>query len=184
MPIKTYRPTTPSRRFQSVVSREEITKQKPEKSLTAGKLRTGGRSSVGRISSRFRGGGHKKSYRIIDFKRNKIGIPAKVAAIEYDPNRTANIALIGYPDGEKRYILAPQELKTGHAITAGAHADVLPGNALPLNRIPIGTPIHNLELTPGKGGQLVRGAGGAAVAPPADFRMAIGERDAPRAIVV
>jgi large subunit ribosomal protein L2 len=159
MPIKSYRPTTPTRRFQTVVSREEITKQKPEKSLTAGKQRTGGRSSVGRISSRFRGGGHKKSYRIIDFKRDKTGIAAKVAAVEYDPNRTARIALLHYTDGEKRYILCPLGLDVGRKVVSGPEADILVGNALPLKNIPAGTMIHSIELHPGKGAQMARAAG-------------------------
>jgi large subunit ribosomal protein L2 len=159
MPIKTYRPTTPTRRFQTVVSREEITKQKPEKSLTAGKRRTGGRSSTGRVSSRFIGGGHKQSYRIIDFKRDKSGIPAKVAAIEYDPNRSARIALLNYKDGEKRYILSPLGLTVGRMVVSGPEADILVGNALPLKNIPAGTVVHNIELRPGKGAQMARAAG-------------------------
>jgi large subunit ribosomal protein L2 len=159
MPIKSYRPTTPTRRFQTVVSREEITKQKSEKSLTRGKLRTGGRSSKGRITSRFRGGGHKQSYRVIDFKRDKTGIPAKVAAIEYDPNRSARIALLNYGDGEKRYILCPLGLSVGRTVLSGPEADILVGNALPLKNIPAGTVIHNIELRPGKGAQMARSAG-------------------------
>jgi large subunit ribosomal protein L2 len=159
MPIKSYRPTTPTRRFQTVVSREEITKQKPEKSLTAGKNRTGGRSSGGRISSRFRGGGHKKSYRIIDFKRDKTGIPAKVASVEYDPNRSARIALLHYTDGEKRYILCPLGLAVGRKVVSGPEADILVGNALPIKNIPAGTMIHSIELHPGKGAQMARAAG-------------------------
>jgi large subunit ribosomal protein L2 len=159
MPIKSYRPTTPTRRFQTVVSREEITKQKPEKSLTAGKQRTGGRSSVGRISSRFRGGGHKKSYRIIDFKRDKTGVTAKVASVEYDPNRSARIALLHYSDGEKRYILCPLGLNVGRKVVSGPEADILVGNALPLKNIPAGTVIHSIELQPGKGAQMARAAG-------------------------
>ena len=159
MPIKSYRPTTPTCRFQTVVSREEITKQKPEKSLTAGKKRTGGRSSVGRISSRFRGGGHKKSYRIIDFKRDKAGVPAKVASVEYDPNRSARIALLHYADGEKRYILCPLGLEVGRKVVSGPEADILVGNALPLKNIPAGTMIHSIELHPGKGAQMARAAG-------------------------
>jgi large subunit ribosomal protein L2 len=159
MPIKSYRPTTPTRRFATVVSREEITKQKPEKSLTAGKKRTGGRSSVGRISSRFIGGGHKQSYRIIDFKRDKTGIPAKVASVEYDPNRSARIALLHYADGEKRYILCPLGLSVGRKVVSGPEADILVGNALPLKNIPAGTMIHSIELQPGKGAQMARAAG-------------------------
>ena len=159
MPVKSYRPTTPTRRFQTVVSREEITKQTPEKSLVSGKNRTGGRSSTGRISSRFRGGGHKKSYREIDFKRDKTGIAAVVAAIEYDPNRSARIALLHYVDGEKRYILAPAGLEVGRKILSGPTADILIGNSLPLKNIPAGTVVHNIELKPGKGGQIARSAG-------------------------
>src|SRR5258706_13778856 len=159
MPVKTYRPTTPTRRFQTVISREDITKDKPEKSLVTGKKRTGGRSSTGRISSRFRGGGHKQAYREIDFKRNKIGIKAKVAAIEYDPNRSARIALLHYVDGEKRYILAPAGLEVGRIVMSGPDADILVGNALPLRNIPAGTVVHNIELKPGKGAQMARSAG-------------------------
>ena len=159
MAIKSYRATTPTRRFQTVVSREEITKSRPEKSLAAGKQRTGGRNSRGRITSRFRGGGHKKSYRIIDFKRDKIGVPARVAAIEYDPNRSARVALLNYRDGEKRYILHPVGLEVGRAVVAGPQADILVGNALPLKNIPAGTVVHNIELRPGKGGQMARSAG-------------------------
>src|SRR5207245_4228486 len=128
MPIKTYRPTTPTRRYQTVVSREDITKQTPEKSLVEGKKRTGGRSSTGRVSSRFIGGGAKQSYRLIDFKRDKAGVPAKVAAIEYDPNRTARIALLNYADGEKRYIIAPIGLEVGRTVSSGPEADILIGN--------------------------------------------------------
>src|ERR1700759_4284131 len=159
MPIKTYRPTTPTRRFTTSVSREEITKQTPEKSLVRGKRGTGGRSSTGRVSSRFRGGGHKKAYREIDFKRDKKGIAAKVAAIEYDPNRSARIALLHYVDGEKRYILAPVGLEVGRKVTSGPDADILVGNSLPLKNIPAGTIVHNIELKPGKGGQMARSAG-------------------------
>jgi large subunit ribosomal protein L2 len=159
MPVKSFRPTTPTRRFQTVVSREEITKQKPEKSLVKGKPATGGRSSTGRISSRFRGGGHKKAYREIDFKRDKHGIVAVVAAIEYDPNRSARIALLHYVDGEKRYILAPVGLEVGRKITSGPEADILVGNSLLLKNIPAGTIVHNIELKPGKGGQMARSAG-------------------------
>ncbi len=159
MPVKSYRPTTPTRRFQTVVSREDITKQRPEKSLVKGKPKTGGRSSTGRVSSRFIGGGHKQSYRQIDFKRDKIGIQAKVAAIEYDPNRSARIALLHYTDGEKRYILAPVGLTVGRMVSSGPEADILIGNALPLKNIPAGTVVHNIELRPGKGGQMARSAG-------------------------
>jgi large subunit ribosomal protein L2 len=159
MPVKTYRPTTPTRRFQTVISREDITKQKPEKSLVRGKKRTGGRASTGRISSRFRGGGHKKAYREIDFKRDKNGIAAVVAAIEYDPNRSARIALLHYVDGEKRYILAPVGMEVGRKVMSGPEADIMVGNALPLKNIPAGTVVHNIELKPGKGGQMARSAG-------------------------
>ena len=160
MPVKSFRPTTPTRRFQTVVSREEITKQKPEKSLVKGKPATGGRSSTGRISSRFRGGGHKKAYREIDFKRDKHGIVAVVAAIEYDPNRSARIALLHYVDGEKRYILAPVGLEVGRKVTYGPEADILVGNSLLLKNIPAGTIVHSIELKPGQGGQVERSAGG------------------------
>lgn len=162
MAIKSYRPTTPSRRFMTTVSRDDITKDKPEKALTVGKKRTGGRNSQGRITSRFIGGGHKKAYRIIDFKRDKIGVPAKVAAIEYDPNRSARIALLHYADGEKRYIIAPVGLEVGRTVMSGPEADILAGNALPLKNIPAGTVVHNIELRPGKGGQMARSAGAAA----------------------
>jgi large subunit ribosomal protein L2 len=159
MPIKTYRPTTPTRRFQTVVSRAELTDKAPEKALTKGKKRTGGRSSTGRISSRFIGGGHKQSYRSIDFKRDKAGIPAKVAAIEYDPNRSARIALLHYVDGEKRYILCPLGLSVGRTVVSGPAADILVGNALPLKNIPAGTVVHAIELKPGRGAQMARAAG-------------------------
>jgi large subunit ribosomal protein L2 len=162
MPIKTFKPTTPTRRFQSVDVRSDITKQKPEKSLTAGKVRSGGRNLYGQISSRFRGGGAKKSYRIIDFKRDKFGVPAKVAAIEYDPNRTSRIALLHYTDGEKRYIIAPVGLEVGATVVSGPTADILVGNSLPIKNIPAGTTIHAIELRPGKGAQMVRTAGGSA----------------------
>jgi large subunit ribosomal protein L2 len=159
MPVKTYRPTTPTRRFQTVVSRDDITKETPEKSLVVGKRKTGGRSSTGRVSSRFIGGGHKQAYRIVDFKRDKNGIPAKVAAIEYDPNRSARIALLHYADGEKRYIIAPAGLEVGRTVSSGPEADILIGNALPLKNIPAGTVVHNIELRPGKGAQMARSAG-------------------------
>jgi large subunit ribosomal protein L2 len=159
MAIKSYRPTTSTRRFQTVVARADITKQRPEKSLVAGKKRTGGRNSTGAITSWFRGGGHKKSYRDIDFKRDKPDVPARVAAIEYDPNRSARIALLHYRDGEKRYILHPAGLEVGRTVMAGPGADILVGNALPLKNIPAGTVVHNIELRPGKGGQMARSAG-------------------------
>jgi large subunit ribosomal protein L2 len=159
MPTKSYRPVTPTRRFQTVVTREDITKDKPEKSLVVGKRKTGGRNSFGRITSRFIGGGHKQAYRIVDFKRDKAGVPAQVAAIEYDPNRSARIALLNYADGEKRYILAPVGLEMGRTVMSGPEADILVGNALPLKNIPAGTVVHNVELRPGKGGQMARSAG-------------------------
>ena len=162
MAIKTFRPITPSRRYMTSVTREGITKQTPEKSLTAGKARTGGRNNTGQTTSRFIGGGHKKSYRIIDFKRDKTGVPAIVASIEYDPNRTCRIALLNYVDGEKRYIIAPEGIAVGQSILSGPTADILVGNALPLKNIPPGTVIHNIEMRPGKGGQMVRTAGGSA----------------------
>jgi large subunit ribosomal protein L2 len=162
MPIKSYRPTTPTRRFQTVTSREEITKQQPEKSLVEGKKRTGGRSSNGEITSWWRGGGAKQAYRIIDFKRDKTGVPARVAAIEYDPNRSARIALLHYADGEKRYILHPVGLEVGRTVTAGPESEIMVGNALPLKNIPAGTNVHNIELKPGKGGQMARSAGSSA----------------------
>jgi large subunit ribosomal protein L2 len=159
MPIKSYKPVTPTRRFQTVTTRHEITKQQPEKSLVESKKRTGGRNSTGRVTSRFISGGAKQAYRIIDFKRDKIGIPAVVAAVEYDPNRSANIALLNYADGEKRYILHPDGLKVGAKIMSGPQADILPGNALPMKNMPAGTVVHNIELRPGKGGQMARSAG-------------------------
>jgi large subunit ribosomal protein L2 len=162
MPIKSYRPTTPTRRFQTVTSREEITKQKPEKSLVAGKTRSGGRNSRGEITVWWRGGGAKRAYRIVDFKRDKSGVPAKVAAIEYDPNRSARLALLNYADGEKRYILHPVGLEVGRTVVSGAAADILVGNALPLKNIPAGSVVHNIELKPGKGGQMARSAGSSA----------------------
>lgn len=162
MAIKSYRPTTSTRRFQTVVSREALSAKRPEKSLTVGKARTGGRNSTGAITSWFRGGGHKKLYRLIDFKRDKQGIPARVAAIEYDPNRSARIALLHYADGEKRYILQPDGLEVGRTVVAGPEADILVGNALPLKNIPAGTVVHNIELRPGKGGQMARAAGSSA----------------------
>jgi large subunit ribosomal protein L2 len=159
MPIKQYRPVTPTRRFQTTVSREEITKQRPEKSLLEPKKRSGGRTNHGEIAVRFRGGGHKKTYRVIDFKRDKTGVPARVAAIEYDPNRSARIALLHYADGEKRYILQPSGLNVGMTVISGVDADILVGNALPLKNIPPGTVVHNIELKPGKGAQMARSAG-------------------------
>ena len=162
MGIKQYKPTSPARRNMSVLTFDEITKDKPEKSLVISVNKNSGRNSYGRITVRHRGGGAKIKYRIIDFKRDKDGVPGKVTAIEYDPNRTAFIALITYVDGEKRYILAPEGLKVGDEIQSGEGSDIKIGNALPLKNIPVGTTIHNIELFPGKGGQLVRSAGGAA----------------------
>lgn len=159
MGIKRYRPYTPSRRHMTVSDFEEITKKSPEKSLVVHIKKTSGRNNQGRITVRHIGGGHKKKYRIIDFKRNKDGIPARVAAIEYDPNRTANIALLSYADGEKRYILAPVGLKVGDKVMSGETAEVRVGNSLPMQNMPIGAVIHNIEMKPGKGGQLVRSAG-------------------------
>src|SRR5213595_1606315 len=162
MPIRQYRPTSPGRRGMSVSTFEEITKTKPEKSLTVALKKHSGRNNQGKITVRHRGGGAKRAYRIIDFKRNKYGIPAKVAAIEYDPNRSARIALLHYADGEKRYILAPDGLNVGSTITSGPDADILVGNALPISKIPLGTTIHNIELKEGKGGQMARSAGASA----------------------
>lgn len=162
MGIKKWKPTSPGRRFMQTSTYEEITKKEPEKSLTVGLRKTGGRNNMGRVTARHRGGGNKRLYRIIDFKRNKDGIGAKVVAIEYDPNRSARIALLEYEDGEKRYILAPVGLEVGATVMSGPDADILPGNALPLQNIPVGTLVHNIELNPGKGGQMVRSAGAAA----------------------
>jgi large subunit ribosomal protein L2 len=159
MPIKVYKPTTNGRRNMTSLTYEEITTNKPEKSLLAPISKNAGRNNHGKITVRHRGGGHKRKYRIIDFKRMKDGIPGKVASIEYDPNRSANIALINYADGEKRYILAPKGITVGTVIESGPQADIKPGNALPLVDIPVGTLIHNIEMKPGKGGQLVRSAG-------------------------
>lgn len=159
MPIRHYKPTSPGRRFQTVSTFEEITGAKPEKSLLRPIKKTGGRNSYGRITSRHRGGGHKRRYRLIDFKRNKDGVPAKVASIEYDPNRSARVALLHYADGEKRYILAPVGLRVGDTVTSGPQAEIRPGNALALQDIPLGMTVHNVELLPGKGGQLARSAG-------------------------
>ena len=162
MAIKFYKPTSPGRRFMSVSAYEEITCTTPEKSLLEDKRSTGGRNVHGKITVRFRGGAARRKYRIIDFKRNKDGIPAKVATIEYDPNRSANIALLVYADGEKRYIIAPYGLHVGDTILSGSEADIKPGNAMPIANIPLGTLIHCIELLPGKGAQLVRSAGNAA----------------------
>ncbi|HJC36020.1 MAG TPA: 50S ribosomal protein L2 [Candidatus Merdibacter merdavium] len=159
MPIKKYKPTTPGRRGMSSLTFEEITTNKPEKSLVVSLKSKGGRNNNGRITTRHQGGGHKRNYRIIDFKRNKDGIPAKVATIEYDPNRSANIALLHYVDGEKRYILAPKGLTVGMKVISGKDADIKVGNCLEMKDMPEGTFIHNVELKPGKGGQLARSAG-------------------------
>lgn len=159
MPVKTFRPFTPSLRFKTVSSFEEITRSDPEKSLVEANRKSGGRNNMGRITSRRRGGGHRRHYRVIDFKRNKRGVAATVNSIEYDPNRSARIALLHYADGEKRYILAPAGLNVGARVVSGPEADVRPGNALPLENIPQGTHVHNVELQPGKGGQLGRSAG-------------------------
>ncbi len=162
MGIKTYTPYTPSRRHMTGLDYEEITKTTPEKSLTVSLKKNAGRNNQGKITVRHHGGGSRRKYRIIDFKRNKDGIPAKVASIEYDPNRTANIALLYYADGEKAYIIAPVGLKVGDTVMSGADAEIKVGNALPLEAIPVGTEIHNIELYPGKGAQLVRAAGNSA----------------------
>jgi large subunit ribosomal protein L2 len=159
MPLRKRKPTSPGRRFQTVSDFAEITKDRPERSLIEAKPSTGGRNSYGRKTARHRGGGHKQQYRLVDFKRTKDGIPAKVAAIEYDPNRSARIALLHYYDGEKRYILAPARLRVGDVLQSGQGADIRPGNALPLRYIPVGSVIHNVELKPGAGGKLARGAG-------------------------
>src|SRR3982750_5006029 len=159
MGIRSFKPTSPARRYYSVSDFKEITKSEPERSLLEKQTRPGGRNNTGRITSRFRGGGHKQRYRIIDWKRDKIGIPATVAAIEYDPNRTARIALLHYADGEKRYILAPKDLKQGDRVESGPGADIKPGNNLPLRNIPVGTTVHGVELRPGGGAKLARSAG-------------------------
>lgn len=162
MAIKTFKPTSPGVRQMSVSTFEEITTDKPYKPLTAPLMKRAGRNQQGRITVRHQGGGHKRKYRIIDFKRDKDNIPAKVATIEYDPNRSAYIALLNYADGEKRYIIAPHGIKVGDVLYSGPEADIVTGNALPLRNIPVGTIIHNIELKPGKGGQLVRSAGSSA----------------------
>ncbi len=162
MGIKKFKPITPTLRYRTVSDFAEITKTTPEKSLVTPLKKSGGRNNRGRITARRRGGGHKRRYRVIDFKRRKIGIPSKVAAIEYDPNRSARIALLHYADGEKRYILAPNDLKVGDTVVAGPDADIKPGNALPLEKIPVGTTVHNVELVAGRGGQMARSAGSGA----------------------
>ena len=159
MAVRKLKPTSPGRRFQTVLTFEEITATEPEKSLTKGLTKKSGRNNQGRITSRRRGGGHKRRYRIIDFKRDKCGVPAKVATIEYDPNRSARIALLHYADGEKRYILAPLGIRPGDVVEAGDNADIKPGNALAMLKIPVGTIVHNIELRPGCGGRFCRAAG-------------------------
>jgi large subunit ribosomal protein L2 len=162
MPVKSYKPTSPGLRQRTTSDFSEITKSGPQKALTRGKLKTGGRDSRGHLTSWWRGGGHKKRYRDIDFKRDKHEIPAKVASIEYDPNRSARIALLAYADGEKRYIVAPAGLAVGQTVVSGAAVDIVVGNALPLKAIPLGTVVHNIELKPGGGGQMARSAGAGA----------------------
>ena len=162
MAIRNYKPTTPGRRKMSTLVNEEITKSTPEKSLVVTIKKNGGRNNQGKITVRHQGGGVKKKYRIVDFKRNKVNVPGTVASIEYDPNRTANIALINYSDGEKKYIIAPKGLKVGMEVMSGEGADIKVGNALPLMWIPVGTTVHNIELRPGKGGELARSAGSSA----------------------
>lgn len=159
MPVKKYKPTSPGRRGMSGATFEEITKSTPERSLLVPKRSRGGRNAYGRVTVRHRGGGHRKHYRVVDFKRDKQGIPARVAAIEYDPNRSARLALLHYVDGEKRYIVAPLGLQVGDNVMAGPQAEIRPGNSLPLSLIPVGTVVHNIELNEGRGGQLVRSAG-------------------------
>jgi large subunit ribosomal protein L2 len=162
MGIKTFKPTSPGRRQMTTLTNDDLTKKEPEKQLTTYIKSSGGRNNQGRTSVRYRGGGHKKIYRHVDFKRNKPGVPARVAAIEYDPNRSARLALLHYADGDKRYIVAPVGLRVGDQVQSGPEAEVRPGNALPLVNMPTGTIVHNIELRPGKGGQLVRSAGGSA----------------------
>jgi large subunit ribosomal protein L2 len=159
MALKKYKPTSPGRRFMSVSTFEEVTKTRPEKSLTEPLTKKGGRNNTGRITTRHQGGGHKRRYRVVDFKRVKDGVPAKVAAIEYDPNRSARIALLHYLDGAKAYLLAPARIKVGAMVESGPTADIKPGNALPLENIPTGTMVHNVELKPGQGGKMARSAG-------------------------
>ncbi len=159
MPIKKCKPTSSGRRFMTILVNPELSDKEPEKSLIVPKKQSGGRNNYGRVTVRFRGGGHKRLYRIIDFKRDKDDVPAKVIALEYDPNRSANIALLQYADGEKRYILAPEGLKVGDVVISGENVEIKIGNALPLKNIPVGTMVHNVELRPGKGGQLARSAG-------------------------
>ena len=162
MAVKVYKPVTPGQRHKTSYTFEEITKDKPERSLVVVKQKHSGRNAYGRITVRHQGGGHKQKIRLVDFKRDKRGVPAKVAAIEYDPNRTARLALLHYVDGEKRYILAPVGLRVGDPIEAGPNAEIRPGNSLPISSIPVGTMVHNVEMAEGRGGQMVRAAGGAA----------------------
>ncbi len=162
MAVRKFKPTSPGRRFMSVSDFGEVTKSEPEKSLLAPVTKKGGRNNNGRITTRHQGGGHKRRYRMIDFKRTKDGVPAKVHSIEYDPNRSSRIALLHYADGEKRYILAPLRLTVGARVESGTNVDIRPGNALPLSSIPTGTTVHNVELRPGQGGKMVRSAGGSA----------------------
>jgi large subunit ribosomal protein L2 len=162
MAVKSFKPITPSLRSTTISSFEEITKSRPEKSLLEPMRKSGGRNNLGKMTSRHRGGGHPRAYRVVDFKRDKDNVPAKVAAIEYDPNRTARIALLHYRDGEKRYIVAPLELKVGDSILSGENAEIRPGNNLPLRNIPLGTMVHNIEMRRGRGGQIARGAGAGA----------------------
>jgi large subunit ribosomal protein L2 len=159
MPLRKRKPTSPGRRFQTVADFSEVTKDRPEKSLIAPNSKSGGRNTYGRKTARHRGGGHKRQYRVIDFKRTKDGVPAKVAAIEYDPNRSCRIALLHYEDGEKRYVLAAKDVKVGDRLQSGQGSDIRPGNALPLRYIPVGTTVHNVELKPGQGGKMARSAG-------------------------
>ena len=159
MALKSFKPTSAGRRFMTVLSHEDVTKDSPERSLVVKLTKKGGRNNLGRITCRHHGGGHKQRYRVIDFRRNKVGVPGRVVAIEYDPVRTCRIALITYADGEKRYILAPEGLQVGYEVISSAHADIKVGNSLKLKYIPLGTEIHNIEMNPGKGGQLVRSAG-------------------------
>src|SRR5918912_541166 len=158
MPIRRYKPTSAGRRFMTVSTFEEVTKREPEKSLLEPIKKKGGRNNNGRITTRHQGGGHKRLYRVIDWRRDKLGVEARVVAIEYDPNRSARIALLQYADGERRYILAPNGVRVGTRLSSGPEADLSPGNALPLRDIPVGSVVHNIELKPGRGGQLVRGA--------------------------
>jgi large subunit ribosomal protein L2 len=159
MGIKKFKPITPTLRYRTVSDFSEITKKAPEKSLLEPVKKSGGRNNKGRITMRRRGGGHKRRYRVIDFKRRKLNVPSKVAAVEYDPNRSARIALLHYADGEKRYILAPNDLKVGDTVVAGPEVDIKPGNALPLDKVPLGSMVHNIEMIPGRGGQMARSAG-------------------------